>query len=87
MGWEGQVTCYGGDSPCYRCIWGDDQVSLGGCSTLGVVGMLPGIVAMVAAVEAVKILLTGKSSLEGHLLTYDARTCAFRKMKLRGKKA
>ena len=64
IGWEGQITCYGGagtpnkadekddgskNGPCYRCIWGDDQVSMGGCATLGVVGMLPGIVAMILA--------------------------------------
>ena len=33
-----------------------------------------------------KILTQGKSSLEGQLLTYDGRTCSFRKMKLRGPK-
>lgn len=59
---------------------------MGGCSTIGVVGMLPGIVAMVLATEAIKIVLSGKSSLEGHLLTYEARSCTFRKMKLRNKK-
>lgn len=50
VGWEGQITCYGGESPCYRCMWGDNQVSLGGCSTLGVVGMLPGFVGMILGV-------------------------------------
>ena len=86
VGWEGQVTCYGQDSPCYRCIWGDDQVSMGGCSTLGVVGMLPGFVGIILAIEAIKILVNKNSSLEGHLLTYEARSCTFRKMKLRNKK-
>ena len=50
IGWEAQITCYGGSSLCYRCLWGNDQVSMGGCSTLGVVGMLPGLVAMVLAI-------------------------------------
>lgn len=86
VGWEAQATVYGQGSPCYRCLWGDDQVSLGGCSTLGVVGMLPGFVGMILAVEAIKIVVQGKSSLEGQLLTYDARSCLFRKMKLRNKK-
>lgn len=86
VGWEAQVTCYGDGAPCYRCIWGDDQVSLGGCSTLGVVGMLPGFVGMILGVEAIKIIIGGKSSLESFLLTYDARCCLFRKMKLRNKK-
>lgn len=63
VGWEGQVTCYGENSACYRCIWGDDQVSMGGCSTIGVVGMLPGFVGIVLGIEAIKIILNGRSSL------------------------
>jgi molybdopterin/thiamine biosynthesis adenylyltransferase len=65
IGWEAQITCYGGEenSPCYRCIWGDDQVSLGGCSTQGVVGMLPGFVGIMLAIEALKLILNNKSSL------------------------
>ena len=63
IGWEGQITCYGENSPCYRCIWGDDQKTTGGCSTLGVVGMLPGFVGMILGIEALKMILTGKSSL------------------------
>ena len=63
IGWEAQVTCYGGDNLCYRCLWGNEQVSMGGCSTLGVVGMLPGIVGMVLATEALKLILQGESSL------------------------
>lgn len=70
VGWEGQVTCYGQNSACYRCIWGNDQISMGGCATLGVVGMLPGIVGMILAVECLKTIIGGSSSLEGHLLTY-----------------
>jgi molybdopterin/thiamine biosynthesis adenylyltransferase len=59
---------------------------MGGCATLGVVGMLPGLVGLILAVECIKIIINGSSSLEGHLLTYEARTCTFRKMKLRNKK-
>lgn len=43
---------------------------MGGCSTLGVIGMLPGIVAMILATEALKVIINDKSSLEGQLLTY-----------------
>ena len=50
IGWEAQITCYGGDHLCYRCLWGNDQVSMGGCSTLGVIGMLPGLVGMILAI-------------------------------------
>lgn len=52
---------------------------------MGVVGTLPGIVAMVLATEALKIILNGVSSLEGVLLTYNALKCEFKKIKLRKK--
>ena len=59
---------------------------MGGCSTIGVVGTLPGLVAMVLATEAIKLVLKKQSSLEGELLTYEAKGCTFRKMKLRKRK-
>lgn len=49
IGWEAQITCYGGGAACYRCLWGDQQVSFGGCSALGVIGMLPGLVGLILA--------------------------------------
>ena len=58
---------------------------MGGCSVLGVIGMLPGIVGLILAVEALKLITTNQSSLSGRLLTYDARKCEFKKMKLRKK--
>lgn len=45
--------------------------------------MVPGLVGMILGVEALKIISLGSSSLEGHLLTYDGKSCVFRKMKLR----
>lgn len=87
VGWEAQITCYGGEkAPCYRCMWGDDQQSMGGCSTIGVVGMLPGYVGMVLGTETLKLILNHQSSLEGFLATYSGRNCDFKKLKLRGKK-
>ena len=59
---------------------------MGGCSSLGVVGMLPGLVGMVLATEALKLIINGESALEGKLLTYEARKCEFKKMALRKKK-
>lgn len=53
----------------------------------GVVGMLPGIVAMVMAVEALKLLVSGNTDLFGNLVLYDGRRNVFRKVKLRNKKA
>jgi hypothetical protein len=41
--------------------------------------MLPGLVGLILATEALKMILTGSSSLEGKLLTYDGRRCEFKK--------
>lgn len=47
--------------------------------------MLPGIVGMILATEAIKLILQGESSLEGRLLTYNAKKCEFKKVQLRKK--
>jgi hypothetical protein len=47
--------------------------------------MIPGFVGIILGIEAMKMLLNGSSSLEGHLLTYESKNCTFRKMKLRKK--
>lgn len=86
IGWEGQITAYGLGAACYRCLWGNDEVSAGGCSTRGVVGMLPGIVAMIVAVEAMKLVVLGRTDLQGTMVLYDGISCSFRKIKLRHKR-
>jgi adenylyltransferase/sulfurtransferase len=48
--------------------------------------MLPGLVGMVLATEALKLIISDDSALEGKLLTYDGRKCEFKKMSLRKKK-
>ena len=63
IGWEAQITTFGGQSLCYRCLWGNDQLSVGGCSTLGVVGMVPGLVGILLGIEAIKLIINGNSSL------------------------
>jgi hypothetical protein len=47
--------------------------------------MLPGFVGIILAVEAIKVIVNGGSSLEGCLLTYESRSATFRKCKLRAK--
>jgi molybdopterin/thiamine biosynthesis adenylyltransferase len=86
IGWEGQMVAYGNGSACYRCLWGDDELSHGGCSTRGVLGMLPGIVSMVVAVETIKFITMGRTDLSGSMLLYDGLTQMFRKVRLRNKR-
>ena len=85
VGWEAQIAVFGGENLCYRCLWGDEQVSSGGCSALGVVGMLPGLVGLLLGIEAIKLIVKSRSSLEGRMLTFDGRKCEFKRVALRKK--
>lgn len=48
--------------------------------------MIPGLVGVILGLEALKMIVEGKSSLGGKLLTFDGTTCDFKKMCLRKKK-
>jgi molybdopterin/thiamine biosynthesis adenylyltransferase/rhodanese-related sulfurtransferase len=83
---EGQITVFPGNgSPCYRCLYpqpppAEDAPS---CAEAGVLGVLPGIMGVLQATEAIKLILGVGESLAGRLLTYDALRTRFRELKLR----
>jgi adenylyltransferase/sulfurtransferase len=72
---DGQVAVFAAaDGPCYRCLHPDpppDGLILN-CADAGVLGVLPGVIGMLQAVEAIKIIAGIGSPLVGRLLTYDA---------------
>ena len=83
---EGQLTVFSAEGlPCYRCLYPEppppDQAP--SCAEAGVLGVLPGVMGVLQATEAVKILLGLGTSLTGRLLTYDAVQCKFRELNLR----
>ena len=84
---EGQATVYnpaeGG--PCYRCQYPEPPPpgEVPSCAEGGVLGVLPGIVGVIQATEAVKLILGKGSSLVGRLVLYDALDMTFRELKLR----
>ncbi|MBL4632725.1 MAG: molybdopterin-synthase adenylyltransferase MoeB [Kofleriaceae bacterium] len=83
---EGQLTVFSNEGlPCYRCLYPEppppDQAP--SCAEAGVLGVLPGVMGVMQATEAVKILLGLGTSLAGRLLTYDALGSKFRELKLR----
>lgn len=83
---EGQLTVFSAEGlPCYRCLYPEppppDQAP--SCAEAGVLGVLPGVMGVLQATEAVKILLGLGTTLAGRLLTYDAVRCKFRELKLR----
>ncbi len=83
---EGQLTVFpAGGRPCYRCLYpspppAEDAPS---CAEAGVLGVLPGIMGVLQATEAVKLVLGLGESLAGRLLVYDALKTRFRELKLR----
>ncbi len=83
---EGQVTVFDPyTGPCYRCMIPEPPPAelAPSCAEAGVLGVLPGIVGSIQAVEAIKILLGLGDSLVGRLLAYDALEQSFRTFKVR----
>lgn len=83
---EGQLTVFSATgSPCYRCLYPqppppEDAPS---CAEAGVLGVLPGVMGVLQATEAIKLVLGLGDSLAGRLLAYDALKARFRELRLR----
>jgi adenylyltransferase/sulfurtransferase len=71
--------------PCYRCLYPEPTPAelAPSCDEAGVIGVLPGVVGLVQATEAIKVLLGKGDLLVGRLLTYDALAMTFRQFKVR----
>ena len=83
---EGQTTVFApGQGPCYRCLFPEPPPSemAPSCAEAGVLGVLPGIVGSLQAVEAIKLILGIGEPLIGRLLLYDALETSFRELRLR----
>lgn len=81
---DGQASVFNhGSGPCYRCLFPQTPpASLApNCSAGGVIGVLPGMIGMIQATEAVKLLLGLGQSLSGRLLRYDALSMEFGEVK------
>ena len=84
---EGQLSVFaphlGG--PCYRCMLPDPPAAgtVPSCAEAGVLGVLPGILGSLQAMEAIKIILEIGESPMGRLVHYDALQTSFREFKLR----
>jgi adenylyltransferase/sulfurtransferase len=71
--------------PCYRCLFPDPPSpgTVPNCAQAGVLGVLPGIIGMVQAIETIKFILARGDSLVGRLLHFDALKMKFREFKVR----
>ena len=82
---EGQVTTFDGDGPCYRCLFPEapPEGSVPDCATTGVLGVLPGTVGAIQATEAVKLLTGIGETLAGRMVVYDAAEMSFDEVPVR----
>jgi molybdopterin/thiamine biosynthesis adenylyltransferase len=87
---EGQVTVFKPfEGPCYRCLYPEPPPPgmAPSCNEAGVLGVLPGVIGVLQATEAVKLILGVGKPLVGRLLQYDALNMKFREFKLPRDKA
>ena len=83
---EGQLTTFiPYEGPCYRCLYPTPPPPelAPGCSVAGVLGVVPGILGLLQANEALKVLLGIGETLAGRLLLFDALETEFTELKLR----
>ncbi len=83
---EGQATVFHyEDGPCYRCLYPEPPPPglVPSCAEGGVLGILPGMIGVIQATEAVKIILGVGTTLKGRLMLYDSLKMQFRELKLR----
>ena len=86
---EGQVSVFDagrqrGRAPCYRCLFPEPPPTdaAPNCSEVGVLGVLPGVIGLLQATEATKLLLGLGEPLTGRLLHFDALSMRFRETRL-----
>jgi adenylyltransferase/sulfurtransferase len=83
---EGQATVFAYEGgPCYRCLYPEPPPPglVPSCAEGGVLGILPGVIGLIQATEAVKLILATGTTLVGRLMLYDALNMKFRELKLR----
>ena len=83
---EGQASVFATEAgPCYRCLYPEPPPPglVPSCAEGGVLGILPGLVGIIQATEAIKLILGKGEPLIGRLLLIDALAMKFRELKLR----
>jgi sulfur-carrier protein adenylyltransferase/sulfurtransferase len=83
---EGQVSIFATkEGPCYRCLYPEPPPPglVPSCAEGGVLGILPGLVGVMQATEAIKLILGSGEPLIGRLVLVDALAMRFRELKLK----
>ncbi|MFQ5703778.1 MAG: molybdopterin-synthase adenylyltransferase MoeB [Gemmatimonadales bacterium] len=83
---EGQASVFhAAQGPCYRCLFREPPPPglVPSCAEGGVLGVLPGIIGSIQALETIKLILGKGETLIGRLVLFDALKFSFRELKLR----
>ena len=83
---EGQASVFGAkNGPCYRCLYPEPPPPglVPSCAEGGVLGVLPGVIGVIQATEAIKLITGIGEPLIGRFLIYDALRMRFRELKLK----
>jgi adenylyltransferase/sulfurtransferase len=83
---EGQASVFDATrGPCYRCLYPEPPPPglVPSCAEGGVLGILPGVIGLLQATEAIKLILGKGAPLIGRLLRFDALEMKFQELKLR----
>ena len=82
---EGQASVFFADKgPCYRCLFREPPPPglVPSCAEGGVLGVLPGIMGSIQALEVIKLLIGAGDPLIGRLVLFDALKLKFRELKI-----
>ena len=82
---EGQVSVFAAGGPCYRCFFSEPPPpdEMPSCAEAGVIGVIPGMIGLLQANEAIKWICQIGESLQGRLLIFDALTTRLRDIKIK----
>jgi len=83
---EGQASVFDATrGPCYRCLYNEPPPPglVPSCAEGGVLGILPGIIGLIQATEAIKLIIGKGTPLIGRFLRFDALEMKFQELKLR----
>ena len=82
---EGQCSVFGPGGPCYRCFFRElpPQEEMPSCAEAGVIGVVPGIIGLMQANEAIKWICKIGEPLLGRLLIFDALSARWRDIKIK----
>ena len=87
---EGQASVfYPGKGPCYRCLYPEPPPPemAPSCQEAGVLGVLPGLIGVIQALETIKLILGKGDTLVGRLLCFNTLTMEISTLKLKADRA